>query len=67
MHRLDHLRSAICSSTPAAASRAAPAAAPLGAALFDLSGKVAVVTGGTGVLGGEMCRGLAAAGAKQGC
>ena len=32
--------------------------------LFDLSGKVAVVTGGTGVLGGRIARGLAAAGAK---
>ena len=32
--------------------------------LYDLSGKVAVVTGGTGVLGGEMSRGLARAGAK---
>lgn len=32
--------------------------------LFDLSGKVAVVTGGTGVLGGAMCHGLARAGAS---
>ena len=32
-------------------------------ALFDLSGRVAVVTGGTGVLGGAIGRGLAAAGA----
>ncbi len=31
---------------------------------FDLSGKVAVVTGGTGVLGSAMARGLAEAGAK---
>ncbi|MEZ4606039.1 MAG: SDR family oxidoreductase [Deinococcales bacterium] len=31
---------------------------------FDLTGKVAVVTGGTGVLGGAMARGLAEAGAK---
>jgi NAD(P)-dependent dehydrogenase (short-subunit alcohol dehydrogenase family) len=31
---------------------------------FDLSGKVAVVTGGTGVLGGAMAKGLAQAGAK---
>lgn len=32
--------------------------------LFSLSGKVAVVTGGTGVLGGAMARGLAQGGAK---
>ena len=32
--------------------------------LFSLAGKVAVVTGGTGVLGGAMAHGLAAAGAK---
>lgn len=32
--------------------------------MFDLTGKVAVVTGGTGVLGSVMCKGLAAAGAK---
>src|SRR3954454_19651165 len=32
--------------------------------LFDLTGQVAVVTGGTGVLGGEMARGLARAGAR---
>lgn len=32
--------------------------------LFDLSGQVAVVTGGSGVLGGAMARGLARAGAK---
>lgn len=31
--------------------------------MFDLIGKVAVVTGGTGVLGSAMCRGLAKAGA----
>jgi NAD(P)-dependent dehydrogenase (short-subunit alcohol dehydrogenase family) len=31
---------------------------------FDLSGKVAVVTGGTGVLGGAVAKGLAKAGAK---
>jgi NAD(P)-dependent dehydrogenase (short-subunit alcohol dehydrogenase family) len=32
--------------------------------LFSLKGKVAVVTGGTGVLGGAMAHGLAAAGAQ---
>ncbi len=31
--------------------------------MFELNGKVAVVTGGTGVLGAEMCRALAQAGA----
>jgi NAD(P)-dependent dehydrogenase (short-subunit alcohol dehydrogenase family) len=34
--------------------------------LFSLEGQVAVVTGGTGVLGGAMARGLARAGAKVG-
>src|SRR5215470_12908402 len=34
--------------------------------LFNLEGQVAVVTGGTGVLGGAMARGLALAGAKIG-
>jgi NAD(P)-dependent dehydrogenase (short-subunit alcohol dehydrogenase family) len=34
------------------------------ASLFGLQGQVAVVTGGTGVLGGAMARGLARAGAK---
>src|SRR5678816_4104445 len=32
--------------------------------MFDLTGKVAVVTGGTGVLGRVMCMGLAKAGAS---
>ena len=32
--------------------------------LFDLSGDVAVVIGATGVLGGSLAEGLAAAGAK---
>ncbi len=32
--------------------------------MFDLHGKVVVITGGTGVLGGELSRGLARAGAK---
>jgi NAD(P)-dependent dehydrogenase (short-subunit alcohol dehydrogenase family) len=31
---------------------------------FDLSGKTAVVTGGTGILGSRFCSGLAAAGAR---
>jgi NAD(P)-dependent dehydrogenase (short-subunit alcohol dehydrogenase family) len=34
------------------------------ASLYGLNGRVAVVTGGTGVLGGAMARGLAAAGAR---
>lgn len=34
--------------------------------LFSLEGKVAIVTGGTGVLGGAIAQGLAAAGAKVG-
>src|SRR3954453_21028279 len=33
---------------------------------FSLAGKVAIVTGGTGVLGGALARGLAAAGARGG-
>lgn len=35
-----------------------------GIRMFSMEGKVALVTGGTGVLGGAMARGLAAAGAK---
>jgi NAD(P)-dependent dehydrogenase (short-subunit alcohol dehydrogenase family) len=35
-----------------------------GAALFDLTGHVAAVVGGGGVLGGALCDGLGAAGAK---
>ena len=31
---------------------------------FDFTGKTAVVTGGSGVIGGAICRGLAAAGAN---
>ena len=34
--------------------------------LFSLQDRVAIVTGGTGVLGGAMAHGLAAAGAKVG-
>ncbi len=34
--------------------------------LFNVSGKVAIITGGAGVLGGAMASGLAAAGAKVG-
>lgn len=34
--------------------------------LFSLDGQVAVITGGTGILGGVMARGLARAGAKVG-
>jgi NAD(P)-dependent dehydrogenase (short-subunit alcohol dehydrogenase family) len=37
-----------------------------GTALFDLSGHVAAVIGGTGVLGGALCHGLGAAGAAVG-
>ena len=32
--------------------------------LFDLTGHVAAVIGGTGVLGGALCHGLAGAGAS---
>lgn len=32
--------------------------------MFELEGKVVAITGGTGVLGAALCRGLAAAGAK---
>jgi NAD(P)-dependent dehydrogenase (short-subunit alcohol dehydrogenase family) len=41
-------------------------ASTLPAELFGLEGQVAVVTGGTGVLGSAMARGLARAGAKVG-
>ena len=41
-------------------------ATPRPAELFGLEERVAVVTGGTGVLGGAMARGLARAGAKVG-
>lgn len=54
-------------SAPAAPAPEAPvpAAAPAGApATFALTGRVAVVTGGTGTLGGVMAAGLAAAGAR---
>ena len=34
--------------------------------LFDIKGKVAIVTGGTGVLGGSMAKGLTGAGVKVG-
>ena len=34
-----------------------------GSALFDLTGKVAAVIGGAGVLGGAVCHGFADAGA----
>ncbi len=34
--------------------------------LFSLDGQVAIVTGGTGVLGGAIARGLAGAGARIG-
>ncbi|MFO7545176.1 MAG: SDR family oxidoreductase [Trueperaceae bacterium] len=40
------------------------ATTPAPSSSFSLTGKVAVVTGGTGVLGGAMARGLAAAGAR---
>jgi NAD(P)-dependent dehydrogenase (short-subunit alcohol dehydrogenase family) len=44
----------------------APESAPFLNGLFSLSGKVAVVTGATGVLGGAMARGLSGAGAHVG-
>jgi NAD(P)-dependent dehydrogenase (short-subunit alcohol dehydrogenase family) len=40
-----------------------PRRASIVPSIFDLTGKIAVVTGGTGILGAAMCRGLAAAGA----
>src|SRR5439155_25054716 len=42
----------------------APQSDPISMSLFDLSGEVAVVLGATGVLGGAIAEGLAAAGAK---
>jgi NAD(P)-dependent dehydrogenase (short-subunit alcohol dehydrogenase family) len=39
-------------------------AVPAGTQLFDLSGKVAAVIGGAGVLGGSLCHGFGSAGAK---
>jgi NAD(P)-dependent dehydrogenase (short-subunit alcohol dehydrogenase family) len=48
--------------TAPTAPHASPSAAPH--ALFDLAGRVAVVTGGYGVLGGSMATALAAAGAR---
>jgi NAD(P)-dependent dehydrogenase (short-subunit alcohol dehydrogenase family) len=39
---------------------------PILTELFSLDGQVAIVTGGTGVLGGAMARGLAQAGARVG-
>ncbi|WP_171189177.1 SDR family NAD(P)-dependent oxidoreductase [Alienimonas chondri] len=48
---------------PPEGDRAPTAAAVAPAALFDLTGKLAVVVGGTGVLGGSMAETLAAAGA----
>jgi NAD(P)-dependent dehydrogenase (short-subunit alcohol dehydrogenase family) len=44
----------------------APETAPFLDGLYSLSGKVAVVTGATGVLGGAMARGLSRAGAHVG-
>ena len=44
----------------------APENAPFQDGLYALSGKVAVVTGATGVLGGAMARGLSRAGAHVG-
>ncbi|MDK2971643.1 MAG: hypothetical protein PWP23_1398 [Candidatus Sumerlaeota bacterium] len=40
------------------------AVSPAGASLFRLDGRTALVTGGSGVLGGAMARGLAQAGAR---
>lgn len=43
-----------------------PSEYPAASSLFDLTGKVAVVTGGSGALGRTMAHGLAAAGARVG-
>ena len=42
----------------------AEAGTPAGTALFDLTGRVAAVIGGAGVLGGAVCRGFGRAGAS---
>jgi NAD(P)-dependent dehydrogenase (short-subunit alcohol dehydrogenase family) len=63
--RLRSVATALAISALAGSALETPAPAPPPThGLFDLAGKVAVVTGGTGVLGSVMCRGLAAHGAK---
>src|ERR1700757_5059775 len=47
-----------------AMNNSASAAEPTVRQLFDLSGQVALITGGCGHLGSAMCRGLAEAGAS---